>query len=90
MLRSRRRATAAAEADLLTRARDALGQCSGPGTLLDVDHIRARAQQIRADAEQRKAHPTTRPGPDRVAPTADEQTHPQALAAGVSTPAVRP
>ncbi|WP_256098665.1 hypothetical protein [Streptomyces agglomeratus] len=75
-----RRATTGAETDLLTTARDALGHTVA-GAPLDEEHIRARLQEALA----RSAAPA---GPGRVAPTAHDEAHAQALAAGSTTPGV--
>ncbi|MEU7031585.1 hypothetical protein AB0A60_33420 [Streptomyces sp. NPDC046275] len=70
-----RRATTGTETDLLTRARGALKHIAAADSPFDEEHIRARLQEAMA----RPAAPTAS---SRATPTAHDQAHSQALAAG--------
>ncbi|MFF2206353.1 hypothetical protein [Streptomyces sp. NPDC058145] len=76
------------DADLLTRARAALEEIDGPGTVLDAEYISTRLQRA-------MARPATPPAPDRARTGGHDQahadqTHAQAQAAGATTPGIRP
>ena len=76
-----RRATTGAETDLLTRARSALEITAPSDGAMDGEYIRARVRKA-------MGHPAASAGAPAVTPTAHDEAHTQALAAGSTTPGV--